>query len=55
MIAKLISAYETRKKLNKLKKQLRENATSRAIIQLVATGALTRCQGNRLIPKGKPL
>jgi hypothetical protein len=49
MIKALLKAIENRREFSRIKKQLNENASSRAIIGLVCSGALTIPQGRRLV------
>jgi len=61
MGVKLLELYETCcelnrvRKFNRLKRQLNDNATGRAIIDLVCLGALSVGQGKRLVKVGRPL
>jgi uncharacterized membrane protein (DUF485 family) len=54
-IKAILEAIENRRDFNRFKRQLRENATSRAIIMLVCSGALDVGQGRRLIRPGRAL
>ena len=55
MIRGILEAIAKRREWNRIKRQLSENASSRAIINLVCSGALTMPQGKRLVKVGRPL
>jgi hypothetical protein len=55
MIINILEAFQARRDFNRIKRQLSENASSRAIINLVCIGALTHAQGKRLVKAGRPL
>ena len=55
IVRQILEAIRSRRDFNRIKRQLRENATSRAIIMLVCSGALDVGQGKRLVKAGRPL